>query len=68
VSEECESKSGTEDFDIPPGLRSLLERSHALYARIQRLDSMVRGKLSAGEVPNFAMLTGPAIISIGGAA
>ena len=67
-SEDCQSATGPEQNDLPPGLRNLLERSFALYSRIQRLDSMVRGKLEAGEVPNFAMLTGgPAIIS-GGAA
>lgn len=67
-SEECENATGTDSPELPPGLRSLLERSHALYARIQRLDEMVRGKLEAGEIPNFAMLSGPAVISIGGVA
>jgi hypothetical protein len=66
TSEECESPSGPELNELPTGLRSLLERSHALYLRIQRLDSMVRTKLDAGEVPNFATLTGgPAIVSGG---
>jgi regulator of CtrA degradation len=64
ASVECDSDSGPEQGELPPGLRSLLERSHSLYARIQRLDSMVRTKLAAGEVPNFAMLaSGPAIVS-----
>jgi regulator of CtrA degradation len=64
TSAECDSDTGPEQGELPPGLRSLLERSYALYARIQRLDSMVRTKLAAGEVPNFAMLaTGPAIVS-----
>ena len=54
TSEECESPSGPELNELPLGLRSLLERSHALYVRIQRLDAMVREKLDAGEVPNFA--------------
>jgi regulator of CtrA degradation len=67
-SEDCTSSTGPEQNDLPPGLRNLLERSYALYTRIQRLDSMVRVKLEAGEVPNFAMLSsGPAIVS-GGAA
>ena len=67
-SEDCQNSTGPEQADLPPGLRNLLERSFALYSRIQRLDAMVRGKLEAGEVPNFAMLTaGPAIVS-GGAA
>jgi regulator of CtrA degradation len=66
ASEECESPSGPELNELPSGLRSLLERSHLLYLRIQRLDGMVRGKLEAGEVPNFAMLAGgPAIVSGG---
>lgn len=68
ASEECESDSGPDMKELPQGLRSLLERSHALFVRIQRLDSMVRTKLEAGEVPNFAMLTGPAIISLSGTA
>jgi regulator of CtrA degradation len=67
-SDECKNDSGPDVQELPPGLRSLLERSFALYSRIQRLDSMVRMKLEAGEVPNFSMLTGPAIISVGGAA
>jgi regulator of CtrA degradation len=63
-SEDCTNATGPEQKDLPPGLRNLLERSYALYSRIQRLDAMVRSKLEAGEVPNFAMLTGgPAIIS-----
>jgi regulator of CtrA degradation len=63
-SEECSSDKGEKDEEIPAGLRDLLIRSHALYARIQRLDSMVRTKLEAGEVPNFAMLSGPNIVSL----
>jgi regulator of CtrA degradation len=64
--DECESESGSEATDLPPGLRSLLERSHALYARIKRLDVMVRCRLESGEVPNFGMLTGPTIVGIPG--
>src|SRR5271170_1669480 len=64
--DECESDSGADEADLPPGLRSLLERSHALYARIKRLDVMVRGKLKAGEVPNFGMLSGAPVIGITG--
>jgi regulator of CtrA degradation len=63
-SEECSSDKGETDSEIPEGLRDLLLRSHALYSRIQRLDAMVRTKLEAGEVPNFAMLTGPAPITL----
>ncbi|MDD4615897.1 MAG: DUF1465 family protein [Alphaproteobacteria bacterium] len=63
-SEECTSEKGEDDSEMPPGLRDLLMRSHALYSRILRLDAMVREKLAAGEVPNFAMLSGPAIIPL----
>jgi len=63
-SEECENDKGEDDAEIPVGLRDLLTRSHALYARILRLDAMVKSKLAAGEVPNFAMLAGPGIIPV----
>ncbi|MDE1901923.1 MAG: DUF1465 family protein [Alphaproteobacteria bacterium] len=63
-SEECSSDKGEEDANIPAGLRDLLQRSHALYSRIKRLDAMVHAKLEAGEVPNFAMLSGPGVVSI----
>jgi regulator of CtrA degradation len=66
--DECQNDSGPELAELPPGLRSLLERSHALYARIKRLDTMVRVKLEAGEVPNFAMLASPVISITGGKA
>jgi len=56
--DECESPSGPELAELPPGLRSLLERTHALYQRIKRLDGMVRAKLEAGEVPNFGLMRG----------
>lgn len=60
--EECENATGPELEEIPPGLRDLLTRTHALYARILRLDAMVREKLAAGEVPNFGMIQGIQII------
>lgn len=63
-SEECSSDKGHEDATMPVGLRDLMARSHALYFRILRLDAMVREKLAAGEVPNFAMLSGPSIIPL----
>ncbi len=63
-SEECSSDKGEGDEGMPVGLRDLLIRSHALYARIRRLDAMVRTKLAAGEVPNFASLSGPAIVTL----
>jgi hypothetical protein len=60
--EECENDIGPELEELPTGLRSLLERTHLLYARILRLDAMVREKLAAGEVPNFGMISGIQII------
>ena len=63
-SEECSSDKGEDDPDMPAGLRDLMVRSHALYSRILRLDAMVRTKLEAGEVPNFAMLSGPGVIPL----
>ncbi|HUY67979.1 MAG TPA: DUF1465 family protein [Alphaproteobacteria bacterium] len=66
--EDCADDEGLDMATMPPGLRSLLERSHALYARIHRLDDMVRIKLEAGEVPNFAMLASPVISLAGGQA
>jgi regulator of CtrA degradation len=56
--EECEADTGPELPELPPGLRSLLERTHLLYLRIKRLDDMVRAKLEAGEVPNFGLIKG----------
>ena len=43
--DECTDPSGPELEDVPPGLRSLLERSHRLYIRVQRLDGMVRKRM-----------------------
>jgi len=60
--DECENPVGPEIEALPSGLRSLLERTHALYSRILRLDAMVRDKLAAGEVPNFGMIQGIQII------
>ncbi len=60
--EECENSIGPDLEELPPGLRDLLTRTHALYARILRLDAMVREKLAAGEVPNFGMIQGIQII------
>lgn len=57
-SEECDSPTGPELAELPPGLRSLLERTHLLYLRIKRLDHMVRERLAAGEVPNFGLVSG----------
>ncbi len=61
--EECENPAGSDLTELPQGLRSLLERSHLLYTRIQRLDAMVRTKLEAGEVPNFGMIQGIRLFS-----
>ncbi len=60
--EECESEMGPEIQELPSGLRDLLNRTQLLYARILRLDAMVREKLAAGEVPNFGMIQGIQII------
>ncbi len=60
--EECENPTGPDLEELPPGLRDLLTRTHALYSRILRLDAMVREKLAAGEVPNFGMIQGIQII------
>jgi len=60
--DECESEMGPEIDELPPGLRDLLNRTQLLYARILRLDAMVREKLAAGEVPNFGMIQGIQII------
>jgi regulator of CtrA degradation len=60
--EECESETGPDLEELPQGLRDLLNRTQLLYARILRLDAMVREKLAAGEVPNFGMIQGIQII------
>ncbi|WP_298369630.1 DUF1465 family protein [Azospirillum sp.] len=39
--EVCSDGAGPENEDLPAGLRSLLERSHRLYMRVERLDRMV---------------------------
>ncbi len=38
----CADPSGSENPELPGGLRSLLERSHRLYQRVARLDRMMR--------------------------
>ena len=48
-SVECSDPSGPEMEQLPPGLRSLLERSHLLYLRVQRLDTMVRQRMADKE-------------------
>lgn len=39
--EVCSDGAGPDNEDLPVGLRSLLERSHRLYMRVERLDRMV---------------------------
>lgn len=48
-SQECMDPCGPEMADLPAGLRSLLERSHQLYTRVQRLDDMVRQRMQDDE-------------------
>lgn len=48
-SVECSDGSGPELEQLPPGLRSLLERSYQLYQRVQRLDGMVRQRMADQE-------------------
>ncbi len=38
----CTDPSGPDNEALPPGLRSLLDRSHRLYERVARLDEQVR--------------------------
>lgn len=47
AQELCLDDSSIEDPDMPDGLRSLSERSLALYRRIDRLDRLVRAELNA---------------------
>jgi regulator of CtrA degradation len=60
--EECTDASGPEQHDLPAGLRSLLERSHKLYLRVQRLDAMVRQRVENGETPDQVL--GPSVTRI----
>lgn len=43
--EICSDPAGADNEELPGGLRSLLERSHRLYARVARLDEMVRAQV-----------------------
>ncbi|WP_114394380.1 DUF1465 family protein [Oleisolibacter albus] len=38
----CSDPAGADNEVLPMGLRSLLERSHSLYMRVERLEGMVR--------------------------
>jgi regulator of CtrA degradation len=52
---ECVDPSGPEMTDLPPGLRSLLERTYNLYMRVKRLDDQVRSQpVLAMDVANLA--------------
>jgi len=42
----CADPAGSDNEELPQGLRSLLERSHRLYARVARLDEMVREQVA----------------------
>jgi regulator of CtrA degradation len=46
----CSDPHGPDNDALPRELRSLLERSHSLYVRIQRLDNLVRQSVVAGGV------------------
>ncbi|MFZ4762993.1 MAG: DUF1465 family protein [Alphaproteobacteria bacterium] len=41
----CTEDVGAEDEELPMGLRSLLDRSHKLYQRVERLDGLVQQQL-----------------------
>lgn len=43
--EVCLDEWDGDDGALPPGLRSLLARSRALYQRIARLDDLARGRM-----------------------
>ncbi len=43
----CADPSGPDNLSLPAGLRSLLERSHSLYQRVERLDDMIRRNVVA---------------------
>lgn len=55
--DECLNPDGPELTELPQGLRSLLERSHKLYMRIRRLDSMVRARTQIDDQPIVNDLT-----------
>lgn len=40
----CLDPSSSANQELPPGLRSLLDRSYGLYLRVYRLDAMTRGE------------------------
>jgi regulator of CtrA degradation len=52
-SGECLNPAGPELASLPNGLRSLLDRSHQLYMRVQRLDNMARVRLEDNSGTNY---------------
>ena len=59
---ECLDASGPDLNDLPPGLRSLLERTYNLYMRVKRLDDQVRGQPVLAT--DAAMLSREGIVSL----
>lgn len=51
-ADECTSLSGHDSDVLPKGLRELLDRSHAFYSRVQRLEAMM--KISHAQKPAIA--------------
>ncbi len=49
--EECTDESGPDMAELPQGLRSLLDRSHKFYKRVERLDQMIRNADLVAEFP-----------------
>lgn len=58
AGDSCRSEQGADDANLPQGLRHLLQRSHSLYQRIERLDNMVRTRFSNGEAQFFSEASG----------
>jgi regulator of CtrA degradation len=64
---ECIDPSGPELKELPPGLRSLLERTYNLYMRVKRLDDQVRGQPTTQPF-DATMLADAGVTSLGAGA
>lgn len=42
----CLDTAANDDAELPPGLRSLMARSHRLYLRVSRLEGLMRTRLN----------------------